>query len=148
MIEETELIATDDSLFETDEQRLLYTQNMRKRIVTEMIADGIPKEKGDKMVVLTALADIDRAALGNKRITTASKEAQEDRNAAMIIAKLSQVRFQTPSGSPFEAPVIDGEFREIPALNEANMPALVLAPGETEIGISTRTYDEFMNDTR
>lgn len=150
MTEETELAELDEANnlpFQTDDERMAYTQNIRKRLVVKMTASGIPEDKGEKAVLLTALADIDRAALGNKRIAAASKDSHEDRQAAMIIAALSAVRYPTPSGSPFEAPIIEGQFRELPPLNESNLPALVLVPGETDIGNTTRTYDEFMADT-
>ncbi len=146
---ETTLPAVQDTPVMTDDERLAYTQNMRKRLVDDMTENGekMPAEKGDRMVLLQALADIDRSALGNKRIVAAKKDGDENRNTALIIAQMAQIKYQTPSGSPFEGNVIEGEFREVPQLDDRDLPELKLVPGETDIGISSRTFDDFMRES-
>jgi hypothetical protein len=143
------LPAVRDTSVMTDDERIAYTQDMRKRLVDKMTDNGekMPEEKGDRMVLLQALADIDRSALGNKRIVAAKKDGDDNRNIALIIAQMAQTKYQTPTGSPFEGNVIEGEFREVPQLDDHTLPDLKLVPGETDIGISTRSFDEFMKES-
>lgn len=131
---------------ETDDDRLEYTQGVRKRLVNELTADGMPKDKGDKMVLLAALDGIDRAALANKKIGSQERQGAADRQAAMIIASLANRSFATPSGSPFEAPIEAQAQRVNVDLNEDELPELNLVPGETAIGLETRNIDQFMSD--
>lgn len=145
MSENQQLVNRDD-VMETDDDRMAFTQGIRKRLINDMTANGMPSEKGDRMVLLAALGDMDRTALANKKIGSQERQGAADRQAAFIIQKLANQNFNTPSGSPFEKPTIEGEYtRVLPELDVSGLPELTLAPGETQIGIATRNFEEFMS---
>lgn len=147
---ENEIVPTDGAAM-SDEQIVSYTQGVRKRMVDEMTTSGIPSDKGDRMVLLAALGDMDRTAVAKMKIGSKERQGQADREAALIAERL---RAQYGSKPPFlaKAPeddddgIIDGEYSEvkIPQLDTTDLPALELKPGETDVGISTMNYEEFM----
>lgn len=129
----------------TDEDIVSYTQRTRKRLVDHITGCGnnMPSDKGEQMVLLAALGDMDRTALGKMKIGAKERQGNADREAAMIIAKLGATY---GSKSPFERKddVIEGEVVEPPKLEDSNLPPLMVVPGETEVGLSTENYDQFM----
>lgn len=152
MSEKQSLVPMDEAL-ETDDDRMAYTQGLRKKLISVITDNGtkMPEEKGDRVVLLMALGDMDRTALANKKIGSTERIGAADRQAAMVISRLSRQEFNTPSGSPFERPVddnvIDAEFTDARVLlDSAALPQLELAPGETDVGLATRNYQEFMTD--
>lgn len=127
----------------SDDDVLFYTQGVRKSLVHEMTKDGLPAEKGDRMVLLAALGDMDRSALGNKKIGAKERAGQADRQAAMLIAAMTG---QLGNKSPFEvAPASNQPLGRAPVLDESGLQELTLAPGETEIGLANVGFDEFMS---
>lgn len=129
----------------TDEDIVSYTQRTRKKLVEHITGGGasLPSDKGEQMVLLAALGDMDRTALGRMKLGAKERQGNADREAAMIIAKLGA---QFGSKSPFERKedVIEGKVVEPPKLEDATLPPLVLVPGETEVGLSTENYEQFM----
>jgi hypothetical protein len=149
MSEHQHLVPHEDAM-ESDDDRMAFTQGIRKKLINEMTAHGtqIPADKGEKMVLLAALGDMDKTALANKKIGSQERMGAADRQAALLIQRLSTTGFNTPSGSPFERPVIDGQCERVDLeLDTTSLPALELVPGETDVGIATRNFDEFMADT-
>lgn len=126
----------------SDDDVLVYTQGLRKTLITEMTKDGMPGEKGDRMVLLAALGDMDRSALGNKKIGAKERAGQADRQAALLIAAMTG---QLGNKSPFEIVPEAGQAEgQIPELDVSGLQELTLAPGETEIGLSTIGFEDFM----
>lgn len=136
----------------SDDQIVDFTQGVRKQLVDDMTERGtaMPKEKGDRIVLLAALADMDRTAVAKMKIGSKERQGAADREAALIAARLHS---QYGSKSPFaiqrssdDEDVIDGEYAEIraPELDTTALPALEIKPGETDIGISTTNYEQFM----
>ncbi len=127
----------------TDDDILRFTQSKRRELVDKLLEDGIPVTKDDQTVLLQALGDMDRTALGNKRIGAAEKLAESDRLVADAVLKINR---QFGARSPFEATeVIDGEvIPPTPVLDQ--LPKANPVPGETGIGISELKYDEFMDE--
>lgn len=127
----------------SDEDILAFTQAQRANIVREMTLNGVPADKGEKIVLLTALGDMDRTALGKLKIGSKERQGAADRAAAAAIAKV----FSTLGGrSPFEIqPGQDLPQRQIPLeLDESELTELTLAPGETDVGISEVKFEDFM----
>lgn len=126
----------------TDDDVLKLTQSTRYKLVNAITAEGMPVDKGDRMVLLTALADMDRTALGNKKIGAKDKNTAAVLLAAQIFERLSN---QFGNRSPFEAPNSDVSDDAIPVLSAEALPESEIGQGETEIGISQENYDEFMS---
>lgn len=123
----------------SDDQIIDYTQRVRKSFVGDMLKDGFPTENSDRQVLLSALADMDRVAIQNKKIGSDDAKADADRIAALAIARITQ---QMGSTIPGERPVIEGSFKEVVG-DITLIPAIDVVPGETDIGISDDTYDDF-----
>lgn len=121
----------------SDDDILRHTQRVRKAFVDELTGDGIPQDFKDRTLLLSALNDMDRTAIGNKRIGAAEQQAEADRLAAMAIGKLTQHFGQN---NPYERDVIDVDPEDI---NHIELPEVELVPGETDIGLSDMTYEEF-----
>lgn len=151
MSDNHEIVAHDGgiSVIETDDDRMGFTQSMRKKFIKDLTDNGnkIPDDKGDKALLLAALDGMDRTALANKKIGAQERQGAEDRNAALIIAKIASQGFNGTT-NPFERPVIEGEvIRNDLELDDSDLPPLELAPGETGIGLETRNFEQFMRDT-
>lgn len=129
----------------SDEEIVTYTQGVRRKLVKHITNDGqqMPNDKGEQMVLLAALGDMDRTALGKMKIGAKERQGAADREVALIAARL-QANFG-PQG-PLQRPVIEGEATrvETPVLDTTDLPPLELAPGETDIGLADQNYDEFM----
>lgn len=125
----------------TDDAVLRYSQQVRHKLVGEMIANGMPTDKGDRMVMLTALADMDRTALGNKKIGAKEKNTAATQLAAEIF---TQLMGKLGDRSPFAVDAIEGEYREVPMLQAEALGPTEMSPGETEIGVADENYDAFM----
>lgn len=128
-----------------DDDHIHYTQTLRHRLIHDMTMQGekLPDDAKERALLLQAMADMDRTALANKKIGSKERTAAKDREAAELLARMvGRLGFK----SPFEShDTIDGECREVPALKAGDLPAIELVPGETDIGISTVGYDEFMS---
>ena len=143
---EQQLQEGEDSGLNEDEV-LQYTQGLRKRFVDQITEDGgkLPTDPKEQYVFLTALGDMDRTALSNKKIGAKERNNAADRVAAVAIAKVLG-RFD--GGSPFIRDIIDGQpaHRTAPSLDGLSLPPITTVLGETEIGIASRDFDTFMGD--
>ena len=122
----------------SDDDVLRFTQNKRRTLVTKITADGMPTDNKDRLVLLTALSDMDRTALTNKRIGSQEKISKSDQMVALAMAKLTKT---LGNQNPFESDEItnrsiDAEYEKIP-IREC-------VEGEMTIGIEFDNYDEFM----
>ena len=64
----------EQSNIASDEQQLEYTQSKRKLVVESLMEGGtVPKDRGEKMVLLAALADMDKVSLTKLRIKADEK---------------------------------------------------------------------------
>lgn len=134
-----------EALDMNDEDIVSFTQRTRKKLVDQITGSGqnMPSEKGDQLVLLTALTDMDRTALGKMKIGAKERQGAADREAAAIIAKM----FGTfGSSSPFEkkGELIEGTPVRAPQLEDSSLPPLTTVPGETDVGLSTENYEQFM----
>lgn len=132
--------ALEERIIETDDDIIARNQGIRRRLVDHLTEGGkIPEDTKEKYVLLQALADGDRTAIQNKKIGSSEKQGAADRQAALIIAKMSK-GFGTRS--PFER---EGDApTETRTLDSSKIPDVTLVPGETEIGLPTDNFDSFM----
>lgn len=121
-----------------EDEVLRHTQGLRLDIIRSMTEKGVPTDKESIDIILRTAADMDRAALGNKRIKTDDKNAAADRLAASAIAKMYS---QLGNGDPFAAREVGpgGKPEHPPVLIEGVKPM----DGEMDVGISSETYDQF-----
>lgn len=121
----------------TDEDILAMTQGQRQALVGELTANGIPVTEDDRKLLLTTLADMDRAALGRMRAVVDTKNSGTNAEVAAALAKIASA---TGGGNPFA-----GVNGLIPAVEVGLLPppAKPILPGELVTTQSTTTYDEF-----
>ena len=126
------------SLF-TDDDVVAFTQKTRKQLVDEMVADGkMPEDKDSRVLLLSALSDMDKLAINNKRLGAQQKNAAKDREAMMIIAK---IRERIDGSNIFEQP--GNTVREV-EIDSSRLPPANAVKGETDIGLDETTYDDFV----
>ncbi|MBE0438347.1 MAG: hypothetical protein IBX57_01075 [Gammaproteobacteria bacterium] len=138
-----ELLGSDDNNITslTDDDLLKFTQSTRLKLVKSLHDPNgkLPSDPKEQRVLLTALSDMDKAALGNKKIGASEKQSASDALVAQAIAGLSS-RFG--SQNPFMDQAPEGGTK-IPSIETEKLPEVSPLPGETDIGLSTETYKTF-----
>ncbi len=124
--------------FASDEETLLYTQRMRKRLIEEnLLFDGkLPNDEKMQGTLLMTLRDMDKQSLSLKKIASDAGNADLDRQAAMMIATINKGVTANPFAAPSGSRSIPDPGSEIPDIELSNH-------AELGIGISTETYDDF-----
>ena len=118
---------------------LQYTDDIRRGLINKMVAGGeYPIDPKSQKVLLTALSDMDKTALGRARLKQDDKNADKDR--AIASALLSTVQ-SFGNANPFRADTARGE-------NGINTEQLAIPkfepnPGETDVGIKDEDYQSF-----
>ena len=121
----------------TDDMVLSFTQGTRKKFIAHLLANGFPEDTKEQHILLTSLADMDRVALGNKRIGVNEKQAAAD----VLVAKaIAQISAQYGQVNPFEGQTQAFE----PVYDLTRLPAPQPAPGETDIGLCEGNYKTLM----
>lgn len=127
----------------TDDDVLRYTQGTRKKLIDEITNKGMPEGKDERIILLAALSDMDKVALGNKRIGAAEKLSESDKLVAKTIIEIGK-KFGTVN--PFEnneGDILEGIYEREVDLDLLPPPNTV--PGETDVGITDLKYDEFVD---
>jgi hypothetical protein len=132
-----EPVTMDDHAM-SDDDILHRNQGMRRRFVDHLTQNGFPEDAKDRYILLTALGDMDRTALANKKIGATERQGAEDRKAAIIAARITAT---FGSRNPFESQI---PGHNVPLLDTTLLEPVTLAHGETEIGTAVETHDEFM----
>lgn len=120
-----------------DDEVLSYTQRKRKAFLEHLLNEGFPEDTKTQTVLLTALADMDRTALGNKRIQSGERVLQADALVSKAILTISQ---RYGSQVPFQT----SQQGRIPDIDTAKLPSANPVPGETDVGLSTQSYAELV----
>lgn len=123
----------------SDDEILRYTQRTRKELVGKITEGGMPDDNKDRALLLHALSDMDQTAINNKRLGAQQKMADADRKALMIAAKLRQ---NLGNRNPFESDSGGGRVIDI---EPERLPDPKVVDGETDIGIDSTNYDDFMS---
>jgi hypothetical protein len=122
-----------------DEDRIMiYTHNIRKRIVSGMTENGsVPKDTREIQALAGVLNDMDRAAISVKKIKSDEKVADvaASGGAALVAKLLTQLNPAAFRSDKF-VDIVPPELG-----SEISRPEL--KPGETDLGTSSLTFDEF-----
>ena len=132
---EVEVVGRQDA----DEAILEYTQGIRKRIVTELVASN-DNLKDPKIIgtIGQMLDGMDRQALGKMKIKVEEQQASTQEGMAANVAEL--LRQMGSGGHTFQAPV--PVPREVPVLGN-DVPDPVLVDGETATNPTQQDFDSF-----
>ncbi len=133
------VISAPENLMDFDSV-LQYTQGKRVQLV-EKIA-RMSEENDDpktQKVLLTALADMDKGVVSKRRLgieEEAQKSADEQsRNVSELLRGIKTAMFHAEG-------TVD---REPPKLSD-DIPAPSLVPGETDVGVASLNYDNFIKE--
>lgn len=120
-----------------------FVRHYRKKIVNKIFEKGVPENPDDLRLGMLALADMDRAALGRKRIKIEEKANASQEHAAAIIGQLL-MKATIGGNTPFK--VATPIERELPLLGN-DIPEPITVPGEMSTEIINDNYDSFMART-
>lgn len=132
---------TQETVTKTQEEEDLdYARNLRKAFIGKMVEKGAaPEDRGDKAILLSALKDIDSAALGRMRIKAEEKASKDGADSAALVAEMLK---QVSSSMGVSQALVR---REKPVALPDDIAPPELKPGEVEIGSINTTYDDFMS---
>ncbi len=127
-----------DNNYSTELEDLEFTRSIRKRAVGMIVGEKIPVTDSEQMKILTTLlTDLDRASIGRMKIKSDDKGNNAVANSQALIAEfLTKVVPQNIKHAN------SGLTRSAPTLG-SDIPDPLLVPGETAIGTTNSTYDEF-----
>ncbi len=121
----------------SDDELMNFTKGTRKSFLRYILREGFPDDPKDQSTLLSAMNDMDRTALGNKRIGANDRMAAADVMVAKTIAMISE---SFTGSNPFERE----NQGQVPAIEMSLLPDADIAPGETDIGVSTESYKDFV----
>lgn len=129
----------------TDADVLKQTQRRKFKLLTALEkADGaVPTDTKEAQLYLQTLESLDRVAVTKMKISSAEGIAEGDRLAAHTIAKMMQ---QLQGANPFMTAPGNPTAANIPEVDPTLLPEVELVPGETDIGVSAQTYDQFVQE--
>lgn len=119
----------------TDDDLMRFTQGKRKAFIDHITEEGWPNDPKEQSIMLAALADMDRTALGNKRIGANERQSEAD---ALVARAIGQLTTQFNGRNPFEK---EGEGK-VPEYQADKLPEADAVPGEMDIGLSDQTYKD------
>lgn len=119
------------------EDILDFTQNIRKQMVRNLVARGLPDQKEDTELLLTTMRDMDRVALGRMKIQTDKEGNANGRLAQEIVDRLFKLN---PHGLASDTPV----RTDIPVPDIDELPQVEFAPDMLVCGLVSDTADEFV----
>lgn len=122
----------------SDDDVLNYTLEKRIEFIAEATANGIPVSAEKQQVVLTALADMDRAALTKKKMGANERMAESNRVAAEALIKLVG---HFGHNDPFKG---TGGQTPIPLV----LPTVDLTNGVTLEHDQVEGYEQFVKDVQ
>jgi hypothetical protein len=115
---------------------LAFTQDVRRRLVNKLTENNsVPTETKEQAILLNALADMDRQALGVKKIKSDEGIGNKQVAAASILMQL----FNDPNIKNVGRGQRSGD---IPVLDSSIVPDNIV-DGELETTASTESYDSF-----
>lgn len=137
-----------EQVLSEEERALAYTQGKRKALVEQLLPDSSkPSDPKDTQLALQALSDMDRVSLGKMRLHIEEKAihdnaAQRDLIAKVLDAGGNRIRQRFKEGDVLDAEDIAAQ-RPVPSLG-TEVPPPVLVEGETSVGSSVESLDQFM----
>ena len=138
------------SKFNEDED-IAFVRDVRKQLIREMTKDEdgkiqMPTETKDRMVLLTALNDMDRTSLSLKKIKSDEGIADMQAQAAATIAAL----YKDPNLKNIDVVDVvavditeEERVKRIPKFDTTQVQVEIM-PGELDINPVNESFDEFM----
>lgn len=127
-------MSSDTSISQADEESLQFTQSIRNRLIKEMTKEGIPQDKDNRYLLISALDSMDGSILKKAKIVS---EDKKNKASSAIAQNIAQVLLQNRKNR-----------QQLPVLEVPDLPSTVgdptLVPGETDIGIHDIDYKTFM----
>lgn len=120
------------------------TQQIREMIIDNITTNGnvIPDDPDKLAVLMEVMRDTDRTELTLKRISSDSKNAEDDRALALALVNVTR---QRDGSNPFQIKTVNESLvidqRSI--IDVKALPPTTPVDGNMEIGVSTETYDDF-----
>lgn len=122
-----------------DDDYIDYTQQTRRKIADHLMPNNkIPDDKDQLGALLATLDGMSRTALGNKKIKT---EADGNKNTAAGINAIQNITERLGNIDPFRAS--NSTAKPAQQIDPSKLPPVNVVPGETDIGVSQTTYEEF-----
>jgi hypothetical protein len=115
---------------------LEYTRGIRKQLISDMINKGMPTETKDRMTLLVALSDIDKAALSKKKIAVDSEVGNKNLIAVETIANI----FNTRNVREIPPSEIIGKIKEVSEVIDVS-----INEGELSQISENMNFDAFMS---
>lgn len=128
----------------TDDNILRFTQKQRKALEAELLKNGWPKDTDTQEQLMTLWNDMDRQALGNKRIGAAEKLADSDKYVASVIADVvkkfgSNIPYE--NGNTLGTGLLIEQYVES---EQSKLPKAEPVPGEMGIGTANMNFGDFV----
>lgn len=130
----------------TDDNILRFTQKQRKTLEAHLLEKGWPNDQDSQEVLMKLWNDMDRQALGNKRIGAAEKLADSDKYVASVIADVVR---KFGSNIPYENGNIVGTnllIEQYVEGEQSKLPRVDPVPGEMGIGTANMNFNDFVKD--
>lgn len=122
-----------------EDEDLRFTRATRKELIRAILKDGQPTETKDRMVLLSALNDMDRSTISLKKIKSDEGMGNKQQAAASILAAiLTDPRLRQLDQNP----VSSDTPRQIPTFDEACVE-IDVNPGELEDKHKGEDYASF-----
>jgi hypothetical protein len=133
-----------------EDDDISFVRSVRVELIKDMTRGDkpnevkMPGETKDRMVLLSALADMDRTSLNLKKIKSDEGLANKEMAAAVMIASM----FKDPNIKNMGmVDVVDAESPEaikaIPKF-DTSMVDVAIVPGELDLQPANENFDEFM----
>lgn len=130
-----------------EDQVFDYTRRIRLKEVQRIMEDNngnLPADPKEAKIVMELLKDLDSQAAKIKTVGAKEKSTAVDREANQIakvlLDKLGTNMFRVDESST------QASHREIPSIDNADLPPLELVPDETKVGVSTETYQSVFGE--
>ena len=126
-----------ESLTAINDARMLdLTMRKREDIINTLTAKGIPEDRADKALLISALDGVDRTILSRARIKADTKIADSQAQATSLVANI----LSNISGKNLKS--LDNN-RDIPILT-IDVSSQSFAEGEMDTGTQNNDFDTFM----
>ncbi len=125
----------------SDDNIIRLTQGQRKKLLDHYTEKGIPNSIEEQEALMKLLADMDRTALGNKRVKTDEKLAGTNELVAQAITDvIKHFGGKDPFANNTTGVIIDA----LPEPDVKLLPVANPVPGEMSIGIETHDFNDFV----
>lgn len=125
----------------SDDDIIRLTQGQRKKLLDHYTEKGIPNTIEEQEALMKLLADMDRTALGNKRVKTDEKLAGTNELVAQAITDvIKHFGGKDPFANNTTGVIIDA----LPEPDVKLLPVANPVPGEMSIGIETHDFNDFV----